>query len=53
MQAFRELRAEKDAQIAALEARAKTLEERNLASTQRLEALEQRVNALLPTGGSR
>lgn len=53
VQAFRELRAEKDAQIAALEARAKTLEERNLASTQRLEALEQRVNALLPTGGSR
>ena len=45
VQALRELRAEKDAQIAALEARVKELEARNLTAVQRLDALEQRFNA--------
>lgn len=45
VQAFRELRTEKDAQIAKLEARVKELEARNTSAAQRLDALEQRFNA--------
>jgi hypothetical protein len=52
VQAFRELRAEKDAQIATLETRIKDMETRERAQAERLAALEQRFAAFARAAGS-
>ncbi len=46
IQALRELRTEKDAQIVALQAQVKKLESEKTTTAQRLDTLEQRFNAL-------